>query len=58
MAGGVAVGRLLRSVLAQTSAVDPLTLIGIAGLFVAVSLTACFLPARRATAVDPVVALR
>jgi putative ABC transport system permease protein len=58
LAGGFGVGRLLQSVLAQTSAVDPLTLIGVASLFVAVSLTACFLPARRAVAVDPVIALR
>jgi putative ABC transport system permease protein len=58
MAGAVGVGRLLRSVLAQTSANDPLTLAVIAILFVIVSLAACYVPARRATAVDPMSALR
>jgi putative ABC transport system permease protein len=58
MAGAFGVGRLLRSLLAQTSATDPLTLIIIAMVFAIVSLTACSLPTRRATAVDPVTALR
>ena len=58
MAGAVGVGRVLRSLLAQTSANDPLTLAVIATLFVIVSLAACYVPARRATAVDPMSALR
>jgi putative ABC transport system permease protein len=58
MAGAFGVGRLLRSLLAQTSASDPLMLIVIATVFVIVSLVACFWPARRATAVDPISALR
>ena len=58
MAGAVGVGRLLRSLLAQTSANDPLTLAVITTLFVIVSLAACYVPARRATAVDPMSALR
>jgi putative ABC transport system permease protein len=58
MAGAFGVGRLLRSLLAQTSASDPLTLIVIATVFVIVSLAACFWPARRATEVDPISALR
>jgi putative ABC transport system permease protein len=58
MAGAFAVGRLLRSLLAQTSANDPLTLMMIATVFVIVSLIACFGPAWRATAVEPLNALR
>jgi putative ABC transport system permease protein len=58
MAGAFGVGRLLRSLLAQTSATDPLMLGVIATVFVIVSLAACYLPARRATAVDPITALR
>jgi putative ABC transport system permease protein len=58
MAGAFGVGRLLRSLLAQTSTNDPLTLGSIATLFVVVSLAACYWPARRATEVDPISALR
>jgi ABC-type lipoprotein release transport system permease subunit len=58
MAGAFGVGRLLRSLLAQTSATDPLTLAVIATVFVIVSLAACYLPARRAIAIDPISALR
>ncbi len=52
------VGRLLQSVLAQTSGRDPLTIAAIALLMAAVSIAACFWPARRATRLDPVAALR
>jgi putative ABC transport system permease protein len=58
MAGAFAVGRLLQSVLVQTSGRDPLTIAAIALLMVAVSIAACFWPARRATRLDPVSALR
>ena len=57
MAGAFGAGRLLRSLLAQTSANDPLTLVVIATVFVMVTLAACYWPARRATAVDPISAL-
>jgi putative ABC transport system permease protein len=58
MAGAFGVGRLLRSLLVQTSPNDPATLISIGVLFVLVSIAACFWPARRATRLDPVKALR
>ena len=58
IAGAFGVGRLLQSLLVQTSARDPITLVGIALMMVGVSLAACFWPARRATRLDPVAALR
>ena len=51
-------GRLLGSLLFQTPAYDPVTLGGIALLLALVALVAGFVPARRATRVDPLVALR
>jgi putative ABC transport system permease protein len=58
VAGAFAVGQLMQSVLAQTSGRDPLTIAGIAMVMCVVSLAACFWPARRATRLDPVAALR
>jgi predicted permease len=50
--------RFLGGLLYQVSPHDPLTLVGIGALLGAVALAACYLPARRATAVDPAIALR
>jgi putative ABC transport system permease protein len=58
VAGALGVGGLLRNLLIQTSPTDPATMAGIALLLVGVSSAACFFPARRATRLDPVAALR
>jgi ABC-type lipoprotein release transport system permease subunit len=56
--GAVALVRLIGSKLYGVTAADPLTLAGTAGLLAAVALAACWLPARRASRVDPMIALR
>jgi predicted permease len=52
------VSRVLASVLVNTTATDPVTFASISVLLAAVTLLACFVPARRATRLDPVHALR
>ena len=57
-AGSLAVTRLLSSMLFEVKPGDPVTLIGVSLLLMLVALAACYIPARRASRVDPLVALR
>lgn len=58
LAGALALGRVMRSLLYGIGATDPATFAGVAALLGVVALVACWLPARRAAQVDPVEALR
>jgi putative ABC transport system permease protein len=58
LAGAIGIGRLLMTVLVQTTPTDAVTLLLTAGILVAVAAFACFWPTRRAMALDPAVALR
>lgn len=56
--GAFAVTRVMKSLLFQVEATDPATFAGVAAIFLAAALAASFLPAWRATKVDPMAALR
>jgi putative ABC transport system permease protein len=58
LAGAFVFARLLQRLLFEVGTTDPLTYLIIISLLAAVALLACYLPARRATRVDPIAALR
>jgi predicted permease len=56
--GAFALTRVMKGFLFQVSATDPTTIVGVALLFVGVALVGSYIPARRATRIDPMAALR
>lgn len=58
LAGAFALSRVMRSLLFNVSATDPLIYAVVALMLAGVSLLACYIPARRATKIDPMEALR
>lgn len=58
MAGGLMVTRVMTDLLFGVTATDAVTFISVGGLLLVVAFLACYIPARRATKVDPLIALR
>ena len=58
LAGSLLLTRTMRSMLFEVSPNDPVTIIGIALLLMLIAMVASYIPARRATRVDPMIALR
>jgi len=58
LGGALALGRVVETLLFKTDASDPLTLVSVAVLVLVVAVSACYIPARRATRLHPLIALR
>jgi len=58
LTASIGLGRVIAPLLFQVRAIDPLTLGSMVVLVLVVTLTASYVPARRATRIDPMVALR
>ena len=58
LTGSLVLTRVLQDILFDTSATDPLVFVLVSLLLGAVAIAACYAPARRATRVEPIIALR
>jgi putative ABC transport system permease protein len=58
IAGALLLGRLMSALLFAVEPTDPITFVGVSVVLIAVAAAACFIPARRVTSIDPMLALR
>ena len=58
LTGALAATHVIRSLLYEVGPTDPLTFVCVSLLLIGVALSACYIPARRAARIDPMVALR
>jgi putative ABC transport system permease protein len=58
LGGALLLGRLMSSLLFAVEPTDPITFLAVAFVLIAVAAAACFVPARRVTSIDPMLALR